>query len=289
MNNIPGIFWRAARSNIGTAILAPLLSWLIAWTGSINGLCFVSVFGVALAVCGYVFLRDDPLDAGMYPDNVSKEVYESEYLPSSGNPSEEQGRTQKKWSVVQMLRMPEVWGAALVPDLMSLGLLGIVTQFIPRCLSLGMTEARSMACLSADGIFGIFGSYVLGFIDTRLGTKRAAIIYALVFALGIAFNLLASLWLPFIYPSILIIGLSLGGCTNITLSFPAYIFGKEDYPLVNGVIFPINYCIGCEWASSGCRYSPDHQKHRSERNRCYEYGQPAGHRDTCRTFDCFLR
>ena len=31
----------------------------------------------------------------------------------------------------------------------------------------------------------------------------------------------------------------------MSLSFPASIFGVLDYPKVNGVIFPINYCIGC--------------------------------------------
>ena len=31
----------------------------------------------------------------------------------------------------------------------------------------------------------------------------------------------------------------------MSLYFPASIFGVLDYPKVNGVIFPINYCIGC--------------------------------------------
>ena len=45
--------------------------------------------------------------------------------------------------------------------------------------------------------------------------------------------------------TVLIVGFSLGGSTNMSLSFPASIFGVLDYPKVNGVIFPINYCIGC--------------------------------------------
>ena len=42
----------------------------------------LSVFAVAAVVLGifaYLTLRDDPLEAGMYPDNVTKEVYEKEY------------------------------------------------------------------------------------------------------------------------------------------------------------------------------------------------------------------
>lgn len=70
-------------------------------------------------------------------------------------------------------------------------------------------------------------------------------IYCGVFAFGILLNLLASFWPPLVYASIFIVGFSLGGSTNMSLSFPASIFGVLDYPKVNGVIFPINYCIGC--------------------------------------------
>ena len=99
--------------------------------------------------------------------------------------------------------------------------------------------------MTVAGLVGIVGSYAIGYIDTKLGTKKACMIYCGIFALGILFNLLASYWLPFVYISIFIVGFSLGGSTNMSLSFPASIFGVLDYPKVNGVIFPINYCIGC--------------------------------------------
>ncbi len=45
----------------------------------------LSVFAVAAVVLGiyaFVKLRDDPIEAGMYPDNVSKEVYEKKNISS---------------------------------------------------------------------------------------------------------------------------------------------------------------------------------------------------------------
>ena len=42
----------------------------------------LSVFAaaaIALGIFAYATLRDDPIEAGMYPDNVTKEVYEAEY------------------------------------------------------------------------------------------------------------------------------------------------------------------------------------------------------------------
>ena len=123
--------------------------------------------------------------------------------------------------------------------------MGIITQFVPRNVSLGLSQEVAISAMTVAGLVGIIGSYAIGYIDTKIGTKKACMIYCGIFALGIAFNLLASVWLPFAYVSILIVGFSLGGSTNMSLSFPASIFGVLDYPKVNGVIFPINYCIGC--------------------------------------------
>ena len=144
-----------------------------------------------------------------------------------------------------MLKCKEVWLTALVPGFITLGLLGIITQFVQRNTSLGMSNTAAISAMTVAGLVGIIGSYAIGYIDTKLGTKKACMIYCGIFAAGILFNLLAEFWFPLVYVSIFIVGFSLGGSTNMSLSFPASVFGVLDYPKVNGVIFPINYCIGC--------------------------------------------
>ena len=86
---------------------------------------------------------------------------------------------------------------------------------------------------------------LVGYIDTKIGTKKTCMLYCAYFAFGILCNLLSTFWLPLVYVSIFVVGTSLGGCTNMTLSYPASLFGVLDYPKVNGFIFPICYCIGC--------------------------------------------
>ena len=90
---------------------------------------------ILLAVYEYVTLRDNPIEAGMYPDNVSKEVYEAEYK----NLSEHDGYVSD-WTIPKMLRCKEVWLASVVPGFITLGLLGIITQFVPRNTSLGLSD-----------------------------------------------------------------------------------------------------------------------------------------------------
>lgn len=227
-------------ANIGTAILAPIMTTLLTMAEYKTSLSVFAVAAVILGIFAYLALRDDPMEAGMYPDNVSKETYEAEYKDFF-----KKEEYISDWTVSKMLKCKEVWLAAMVPGFITLGLLGIITQFVPRNVSLGLSQEIAISAMTVAGIVGIVGSYAIGYLDTKIGTKKACMIYCAIFALGIAFNLLASLWLPFAYISILIVGFSLGGSTNMSLSFPASIFGVLDYPKVNGVIFPINYCIGC--------------------------------------------
>ena len=125
------------------------------------------------------------------------------------------------WTIPKMLRCKEVWLAAVVPGFITLGLLGIITQFVPRNTALGLSNGVAISAMTVAGLVGIVGSYAIGYIDTKLGTKKACMIYCGIFALGILFNLLATYWLPFVYISIFIVVFSLGGSTNMSLSFPA--------------------------------------------------------------------
>ena len=227
-------------ANIGTAILAPIMTTLLTMAEYKTSLSVFAVAAVILGIFAYLTLRDDPMEAGMYPDNVTKETYEAEYKDFF-----KKEEYISDWTVSKMLKCKEVWLAAMVPGFITLGLLGIITQFVPRNVSLGLSQEVAISAMTVAGLVGIVGSYAIGYLDTKIGTKKACMIYCAIFALGIAFNLLASLWLAFAYISILIVGFSLGGSTNMSLSFPASIFGVLDYPKVNGVIFPINYCIGC--------------------------------------------
>lgn len=227
-------------ANIGTAILAPIMTTLLTMAEYKTSLSVFAVAAVILGIFAYLALRDDPMEAGMYPDNVPKEIYEAEYKDFF-----KKEEYISDWTVSKMLKCKEVWLAAMVPGFITLGLLGIITQFVPRNVSLGLSQEVAISAMTVAGLVGIVGSYAIGYLDTKIGTKKACMIYCAIFSLGIAFNLLASLWLPFAYISILIVGFSLGGSTNMSLSFPASIFGVLDYPKVNGVIFPINYCIGC--------------------------------------------
>ena len=150
-------------ANIGTAVLAPIMTVLLTMAEYKTSLSVFAAAAIALGIFAYATLRDDPIEAGMYPDNVTKEVYEAEYKNLTDHED-----YVSDWTIPKMLRCKEVWLAAVVPGFITLGLLGIITQFVPRNTALGLSNGVAISAMTVAGLVGIVGSYAIGYIDTKL-------------------------------------------------------------------------------------------------------------------------
>lgn len=226
-------------ANIASAVLVPMMTILVTVADYRVGLAVFAILPVIMGILCIVFLKDDPIKAGVYPDNVTKEEYERDYVVLKDNSKD----YKTDWTVGKLLRTKELWLSAIVPGLMGLVLVGIVSQFVSRNMELGLSKPVAVAAMSVAAICGMIGSWVVGIIDTKLGTKKAAMIYCAFFGCGILCSILGQFSIVFVYISIIIIGCSLGGTTNFQISWPASIFGALDYPFVNKLAFPLGYCI----------------------------------------------
>ena len=100
--------------------------------------------------------------------------------------------------------------------------------------------------MTVAGLVGIVGrSYAISYIDICARTKVHHDILRHLRAGDTLFNLLASYWLPFVYISIFIVGFSLREEVRICSVLSRHRSLSTGLSKVNGVIFPINYCIGC--------------------------------------------
>ncbi|MCI8939728.1 MAG: MFS transporter [Dorea sp.] len=227
-------------ANIGSAVLVPLMTVLTTVMGWKMGLSVFGFVSIILGIIGIVILRDNPLDAGFYPDNVSKEVYEAEYLNQK---QDQESEYISDWTLEKLLTTKETYLAALVPAFMGLALVGIVSQFVGRNMALGLSQTQAVGAMTVAAVCGMIGSWLFGVIDTKYGTKIGVILYCIFFAVAVVMNVLGSVHVAFVYISIVMVGASLGGTTNFQISWPASIFGQKDYPTANTVIYPIMYCI----------------------------------------------
>lgn len=220
--------------NFASAFYVPLIAAVVGAWGISRGVLVPAIACIVVGVVGFIFMRGNPMEYGKYPDNVSREEYEAEYctekLDASGG-----------WSVKRLLKTRELWLCAVSTGILQLITSGIVTQLVVRNVHLGFTQERAIGMMTIVAIVGIFGSWAFGVLDQKLGTKKAMVIFALWEIVALLANITETT--AGIYISIVMIGMSIGGSANFTVSLPANVFGRHGFSKVNGVIFPIQGLI----------------------------------------------
>lgn len=191
---------------------------------------------VILGLIGLFFIKDTPQEAGQNPDNVSAEVYAKEY--DTKNEAEDD-----RWTTGQLLRMKEVGTVGLATGILQLCSTGVMSQLVSRNIELGMDANKAVLMMTVIALVGIFGSWFIGVLDDKFGTKRTMMVFCLWYALAVFANVLGTTWS--MYLAVIMIGFSIGGSANFMSSFPASVFGRQGFEKMNSVVFPIQAIMTC--------------------------------------------
>lgn len=216
--------------NCGSAFYVPLVSAAIAAFGFANGLSLLALIAIILGVIGLVFVRNTPQEAGIYPDNVSKEVYEREYFQGS---AEDDGG----WTVAKLLKTKEMWLCALIIGINQLVTTGVMSQLVVRNTGIGFTQEAAIGLMTVCALIGVAGSYAFGALDQKLGVKKAILIFLVWYCVALAVNCTDTM--IGVYVSVAMIGVAVGAAANFIVSLPASVFGRQGFTVVNSVFFPL--------------------------------------------------
>jgi OFA family oxalate/formate antiporter-like MFS transporter len=216
--------------NLASAFYVPMITLLVGRNGITNGVVLPAVMAIALGIIGIMLIKNTPQEKGLNPDNVSDEVYKTEYFTDDVDKN-------GGWTTKKLLKTRELWLAALTTGLFQVVTVGVMSQLVVRNQQLGFTIERAVAIMTVLACIGVFGSWFVGVLDQKLGTKKAMLIFAAWYMVALIANITE---IPaMIYLSIFMIGMAIGGSANFTTSLPAAIFGRHGFDKVNSVIFPI--------------------------------------------------
>ncbi|MFV0440324.1 MAG: MFS transporter [Lachnospirales bacterium] len=221
--------------NLASAFYVPLIGMLIGSMGISMGVMPISVAAILLGIFGIVFIRNTPQERGINPDNVSDEIFETEY--DNTHEDDEDGG----WTTKSLLKTKELWLAAITTGAFQICSVGVMTQLVSRNIELGFTEAKAVATMTVLALVGVGGSWLIGVIDDKLGTKKTMVGFGLWYATALLCN--ATEIMPLVYLSLFMIAIGIGGSANFTTSLPTSIFGRHGFSKVNSVIFPIQGAI----------------------------------------------
>lgn len=232
--------WATMGMPICTMTVIAILSALTAKTGGPGGA--YTIFGIIIIVFGIVsffWVKDNPESMGLYPDNepISAEEMEANKREFENHVSE--------WTLGKLFKNRNTWGIGVGLGLMWATTVGIVSQLIPRLsiINDGMYAGSAIFMLSVAAAVGIAGSYFWGVLDTVLGTKKACIFYGCWYIVAIIFLLLQPQGTAFVWISIVMVGVGIGGIGNLIPSMIGTCFGRYDFIQANKAIAPLNTIV----------------------------------------------
>lgn len=217
--------------NLASAFYVPMIAFLVNTLGLQKGVMVPSVLVMILGIIGLIMVRNTPEERNMYPDNVTKEVYNTEY--AAGHNEDRMGG----WTTKKLLCERETWLVACTTGLFQLVTVGVMTQLVVRNMQLGFSQVQAISIMTFLAAIGVVGSWIFGILDDKYGTKPTMIVFGIWYAFALFFNVLEMKYS--IYLSVFMIGMAIGGSANFTTSLPAAVFGRHGFEKVNSVIFPI--------------------------------------------------
>ena len=226
-----GLFlgWSTMGLQLSTVAFVALLSLLFAKFGLSGAYDVLAAFQVVLAILFYTTVRDTPDELGKFPDNIpiteeeTKKYHESLVME------------QPKMHLGDILKSREVWCVGLGFGIIYMDSVGLLSQWVPRMVSLGYDLSWGILTLSVAAAIGFFGSYGYGVLDMKIGPKKASVIIAINYLLALIFTVLP--FNPaFLYISVVLIGVGIGGVANLIASLLGTIFGPREFAGVFGVV-----------------------------------------------------
>lgn len=219
--------------NLASAFYVPIITWLVGSFGVGKGVMPLAVASIILGILGLIFIRNTPQERNMIPDNVSREVYENEYYTDTN--------VKESFTIKGLLTTKELWLAAVTTGFFQICSVGVMSQLVVRNMELGFTQTQAVSLMTVVACIGVVGSWLIGILDDKIGTKKTMIMFGIWYALALLANI-SEIKIG-IYLSIFMIGMGIGGSANFTTSLPTSIFGRHEFDKVNSVIFPIQGLI----------------------------------------------
>lgn len=188
---------------------------------------------VILAIIVAVFFKNNPEEAGTYPDNdksITREQLDAEFAAL------QEYKKNSPWTLGKILTTPQTWCIALATGLPLLAGNGLLALLVPTLAHFGQDPLFGVVLLSSMWPVGLLGHYLIGVMDVKIGTKPTTVCVCviagcagvLVFFLGnntIACAVAIALFL-----------FGLSGSANMCMSLSSMVFGRADFDIAYPVI-----------------------------------------------------
>ena len=221
--------WATMGGPFSSAFFVSGFAVLLAKSGIKTACLIIGIIVVIVGVISFFWAKNEPAEVGCLPDNMELD----DTLSSS-----EVVVDNEKYSLGNILKNKNTWLIAIGYGMLWMVLVGILSQFVPRMMSVGYTSEQALTFLTISSIIAIPGSYLWGWLDSRFGTKIVSVIFAVSYLLSLVL-LITSFNPVCVWIGCIFAGLGIGGLLNLLASMIISVFGREGFMSANSVITPI--------------------------------------------------
>lgn len=191
-----------------------------------------------LAMVCILFIKSNPEEAGGFPDNDKTMTRERvEKLRAEG----EMYKKTSPWTVKKLLMTKETWLVGISTGILAMFVIGIMSNFIPLCVSRGLSTKAAVNLMAWSGLIIAPCSYLWGVVDQKVGPRKTTVI---MFAWFIATILLALVPNKIIfYIALVMLSSAMGGANNLAISITSSVYGRYDFAKAWGVIYIMNVIV----------------------------------------------
>jgi MFS family permease len=211
---------------LGSITINPIILGLVPRVG-LSGLFWVcSGATVVLLVCVALFAKNNPEEAGAYPDNdksMTKEKVQAIFAQA------EEYKKNSPWTLGKVLSNRNTWLLGIGLGIPMMAATGLMNNLVPILASFGHDPMWAVMLLSTCWPAGVLGNYLIGVFDEKFGTKPA--IYVVLGALMVACLIVEFFATS---PVLVVVGIALfmfaiSGNSNICVSMTVSVFGRHDF------------------------------------------------------------
>lgn len=226
--------WSTIGVQCATFLYLPVMNFLLAKLALSATLMIFGAAMVVLAVICWIVVRDYPEEKGLTPDNADLTRAEIEQSLAA------QKNYQHKISIMDCIKNRDVWLIGITFGCLSMCVSAVLSQFIPRCNSYGIDMSLALVLMSVSAAIGVPGSYIWGWVDQKVSTKKSIVAICLWFAVSlILFGFILPVTPVTTALFMVSMGAAGGGIPNLSASMLTTIFGREEYAQAYTVFNPI--------------------------------------------------
>lgn len=214
-----GITASSATFTLITSRLVP--SW-----GLLPTLSMFSALMVVVAVLVALFAKNNPEEAGAWPDN-DKSVSREELMAEAK--AAEEYKKRSPWTLSAVLKCRYTWTISIGWGLCMMASGGFIAQLVPTLISLGHAPDLGIILLSSMWPAGVLGNWLGGVVDNKFGTRTASMIFAACEMLACLGVVAAGNIVVVATVCTAIFMASMSAFSNVTVSMVTNVFGRQDF------------------------------------------------------------